>query len=88
MMTSPGLELTAYSYWALSDVFTEQGLPAHNISFSGNWGLLNIFGVRKPVFQAFAMLGSAGSTRARLKLAGADGEDTEVRTLFFLFLSL
>ena len=41
---TPGINLAAYSYWALSDVFTEQGLPQHNISFSGNWGLVNVFG--------------------------------------------
>jgi len=62
---SPGLDLAAYSYWAFTDVFTEQGLPAHNISFSGNWGLLNIFGVRKPVFRAFQLLANAGTTRVR-----------------------
>lgn len=67
-----GLSLSAYSYWAASDVFTEQGLPSRNISFSGNWGLVNIFGVRKPSFRAFQMLADAGSTRAALSLAGAD----------------
>jgi hypothetical protein len=37
----------------LKDVFTEQGLPSKNISFSGNWGLLNIFGVRTVLFPLY-----------------------------------
>lgn len=75
---TPGLNLTAYSYWALSDVFTEQGLPEHNISFSGNWGLLNIFGVRKPSFRAFEMLGK-GTRRARLAIAALDSSPKQGR---------
>jgi xylan 1,4-beta-xylosidase len=72
---TPGVSLAAYSYWALSDVFTEQGLPQSNISFSGNWGLVNIFGVRKPSFRAFQMLSNAGSTRAALTLGHATNPD-------------
>ena len=72
---TPGIDLAAYSYWALSDVFTEQGLPQSNISFSGNWGLVNIFGVRKPSFRAFQMLNNAGSTRAALTLGDALHKD-------------
>jgi xylan 1,4-beta-xylosidase len=72
---TPGINLAVYSYWALSDVFTEQGLPQNNISFSGNWGLVNIFGVRKPSFRAFQMLRKAGSTRAALALGHTSNED-------------
>jgi hypothetical protein len=32
---TPGLDLAAYSYWAFTDVFVEQGLPAHNIRCTG-----------------------------------------------------
>lgn len=56
---------------AMSDVFTEQGLAAKNISFCGNWGLLNIFGVRKPVFRAFQALHDGGSTRAKIAVTSS-----------------
>jgi beta-xylosidase len=38
----PGLALL--SYWAISDVFEEGGMPAVNSSFSGDFGLINIYG--------------------------------------------
>lgn len=37
---APGLNLTAYSFWAFTDIFTEQGLPAHSIAYHGGFGLL------------------------------------------------
>jgi len=41
------------------------------VSFHGGFGLLNVWGVRKPVFRAFELLRTGGSTRAKLSLSGA-----------------
>jgi xylan 1,4-beta-xylosidase len=51
----------AFSYWAFSDVFEEQGWSWD--VFNGGFGLINRFGVRKPVFNAFKMLHDAGKER-------------------------
>lgn len=43
-----------YSYWCISDIFEESGPGLY--PFSGKYGLLNIHGIRKPVFHAFHFL--------------------------------
>ena len=32
---APGLNLSAYSFWAFTDIFTEQGFPSHAIPYHG-----------------------------------------------------
>lgn len=49
------------SHWAFSDIFEEQGFT-WNV-FNGGFGLVNRFGVRKPVFNAFKLLHEAGNRR-------------------------
>lgn len=46
--------LEAYSYWAISDVFEESG-PGLT-PFSGKYGLVNLHGIKKPVYHAFHFL--------------------------------
>ena len=70
---TPGLNLTAYSFWALSDIFTEGGFPSHGIPFHGGFGLLNVFGVRKPAFRAFELLHKGGSMRAAVEVGPGVG---------------
>ena len=41
---APGLNLSAYSFWAFTDIFTEQGFPSHAIPFHGGFGLMNVSG--------------------------------------------
>ena len=60
---TPKLEM--FAYWAISDVFTEMGLPAQPVAFHGGFGLISLYGVEKPGFQAFKWLNAAGD----LKLA-------------------
>ncbi len=43
-----------YSYWCISDIFEESGPGLY--PFSGKYGLLNIHGVKKPVYHAFTWL--------------------------------
>jgi hypothetical protein len=54
------------SHWAFSDVFEEQGWSWE--VFNGGFGLVNRFGVRKPVFNAFKLLHDAGDERWNVTL--------------------
>eukprot|EP00040_Diaphanoeca_grandis_P035932 m.227211 g.227211 ORF g.227211 m.227211 type:complete len:538 (-) comp33516_c0_seq1:442-2055(-) len=55
--------LNMFAYWAISDVFTEMGLPADSVAFHGGFGLISLYGVQKPAFTLFSMLNDAGDTR-------------------------
>jgi beta-xylosidase len=35
-----------FAYWAISDVFTEMGLPADSVAFHGGFGLISLHGAR------------------------------------------
>jgi xylan 1,4-beta-xylosidase len=48
----------AYSYWTFSDIFEENYFPS--VPFHGGFGLLNLHGIRKPIFHAFAMVARLG----------------------------
>ena len=55
-----------YSFWTFTDIFDETYFPS--IPFHGGFGLLNLYGVPKPVYRAFQLLHSLG--RERLPVAG------------------
>ena len=55
----------AYSYWTFSDIFEENYFPS--VPFHGGFGLMNLHGIRKPIFHAFAMVAKLG--KAHLPLA-------------------
>ena len=46
--------LDSYMWWTVSDIFEETGLSAR--PFTGKYGLVNIDGVKKPVFHAYRWL--------------------------------
>ena len=46
-----------YSYWCVSDIFEEMGL--HGLPFNNEFGLVNVYGVRKPVYRLFEQLHAA-----------------------------
>ena len=48
----------AYSYWTFTDIFEENYFPS--VPFHGGFGLLNLHGIRKPIFHAFAMVAQLG----------------------------
>ena len=58
------------SYWSISDVFEEAGMPAVNASFNGDFGLVNIFGVPKPGYRALQLMHEAGSERISSTVRG------------------
>ena len=67
--TKPGFEtLEVLSYWAISDVFEEEGFPSINASFAGDFGLINPFGVPKPGYRLLQLLHQMGDTRLPLAI--------------------
>ena len=61
-------------------MFTEQGLPSDSVAFHGGFGLVSLYGIRKPGYRAFQLLHSAGDWRlgtaaaqAKVALAGLSG---------------
>jgi xylan 1,4-beta-xylosidase len=50
-----------YSFWTFTDIFDENYFPS--IPYHGGFGLLNLYGVPKPVYRAFQLLHGLGSER-------------------------
>ena len=50
-----------YSYWTFSDIFEENYFPS--VPFHGGFGLMNLYGVPKPIYRAFQMLRALGATQ-------------------------
>jgi xylan 1,4-beta-xylosidase len=50
-----------YSFWTFTDIFDENYFPS--IPFHGGFGLLDLYGVPKPVYRAFQLLHGLGSER-------------------------
>jgi xylan 1,4-beta-xylosidase len=48
-----------YSFWTFSDIFEENYFPS--VPFHGGFGLLNLHGIPKPVYHAFALLHRLGN---------------------------
>ena len=48
-----------YSFWTFTDIFEETYFPS--IPFHGGFGLLNLYGVPKPVYRAFQLLHALGT---------------------------
>ncbi|MEP6502165.1 MAG: glycosyl hydrolase [Betaproteobacteria bacterium] len=49
----------AFSWWAFTDVFEENYFPS--VPFHGGFGLMNLYGVAKPVYRGFELLGQLGT---------------------------
>ena len=66
-----------YSYWCISDIFEEKGL--HGLPFNNEFGLVNVYGIRKPSYRLFEALHQAGSRR--LDVTGDNHRTAEVLAL-------
>jgi Glycosyl hydrolases family 39. len=66
-----------YSYFAFSDIFEE--MQTSSLPFHGSFGLLNIYGVPKPVYRAFQILHEAGTER--LPVEGGESRTLEALAL-------
>jgi xylan 1,4-beta-xylosidase len=60
-----------YSFWTFSDLFEENYFPS--VPFHGGFGLLNLHGLPKPTYHAFALLHRLGN-----ELLGVDGRHETV----------
>ena len=49
----------AFSWWTFTDVFEENYFPS--IPFHGGFGLMNLYGVAKPVYRGFELLAQLGT---------------------------
>jgi xylan 1,4-beta-xylosidase len=49
----------AASWWSFTDIFEENYFPS--VPFHGGFGLLNLYGVAKPVYRGFELLGRLGT---------------------------
>ena len=58
-----------YSYWCISDIFEEMGL--HGLPFNNEFGLVNVYGTRKPAYRLFEELHKAGDRRLTVEGFGA-----------------
>ena len=63
-------EADAMAYWCLSDIYDQVGYGAE--TFHGNYGLLNLQGLRKPSYQAFQLLNRLGFTRLPCEISSPD----------------
>nr|MDO8108648.1 glycoside hydrolase [Candidatus Sigynarchaeota archaeon] len=57
-ITSVNSLVDSFSYWTVSDIFEELGLPDR--AFHGGFGLISMQGIRKPSFLAFNFLKQLG----------------------------
>ena len=64
MMECRGL-VQGYSYWAFSDIFEENYIPA--TAFQGGFGLLTLQGIAKPSYRAFELLHRLGVEELAVK---------------------
>ncbi len=56
-----------YSYWTFSDIFEENYFPS--VPFHGGFGMMNLYGVPKPIYRGFQMLRALGDRH--LEVAGS-----------------
>lgn len=67
-VTKTVMEMTGlvdgYSFWTFSDIFEENYFPS--VPFHGGFGLLNLHGIPKPTYRAFALLHRLGSECLRV----------------------
>jgi xylan 1,4-beta-xylosidase len=54
-----------YSYWTFSDIFEENYFPS--VPFHGGFGMMNLYGIPKPIYRAFQMLRSLGNRRFEVR---------------------
>ncbi len=50
-----------YSWWTFSDIFEENYFPS--VPFHGGFGLMNLYGIPKPIYRAFELVRALGDQR-------------------------
>jgi xylan 1,4-beta-xylosidase len=64
IMEAQGL-VDGYSFWTFSDIFEENYMPSQ--PFHGGFGLLNLYGVPKPVYRAYQLLHRLGDKQLKIE---------------------
>jgi xylan 1,4-beta-xylosidase len=59
-----------FAYWCLSDIYDQVGYG--RTAFHGNYGMVNLQGLRKPSYKAFQLLSLLGDRRVAVKTGGGD----------------
>ena len=60
-MAEVSQQADVFGYWALSDIYDQVGYGAS--AFHGNYGMLSLHGLRKPIYHAFQLLSRLGTQR-------------------------
>ena len=58
-----------YSWWTFTDIFEENYFPS--VPFHGGFGLMNLYGIPKPIYRAFELVRALGAQR--LEVTGTHG---------------
>jgi xylan 1,4-beta-xylosidase len=59
-----------FAYWCLSDIYDQLGYGSE--TFHGNYGLMNLQGLKKPSYKAFQLLGKLGDTQVPLNTSNGN----------------
>ncbi|MEO7385750.1 MAG: hypothetical protein ABIX37_02310 [Gammaproteobacteria bacterium] len=54
-----------YNYWTFSDIFEENYFPSE--PFHGEFGMMNLYGIPKPVYRAFQQLRALGDRHVQVQ---------------------
>lgn len=69
-MAEVSQEADQFAYWCVSDIYDQVGYGRE--TFHGNYGLLNLQGLRKPSYHAFHLLRQLGTQRVPVGGEGVD----------------
>ncbi len=69
-MAEVSQEADQFAYWCVSDIYDQVGYGRE--TFHGNYGLLNLHGLRKPSYHAFHLLHQLGTQRVAVGGEGLD----------------
>jgi Glycosyl hydrolases family 39. len=67
-----------FAFWCLSDIYDQVGYGSE--TFHGNYGMLNLQGLRKPSYQAFQLLSRLGTERLEIEGCGLNSLTNAVVT--------
>lgn len=68
----------AFAYWCLSDIYDQVGYTTS--AFQGHYGMMNLYGLRKPSWHAHQLLSRLGSERVPCSWENSNGCDGVIVT--------
>jgi xylan 1,4-beta-xylosidase len=78
-MAEVSQEADQFAYWCVSDIYDQVGYGRE--TFHGNYGLLNLHGLRKPSYHAFSLLHRMGTQRVAVDHSGPELFSGAIATL-------